>query len=223
MEDCVSIVLDGPAGVGKSTIAKAIARRLGFQYIDTGAMYRTATLLALENNIAADEEGQHKIVSLVAVRPFRFAFANGLLQVWHGDRNVTDAIRMQPVSRTVSLVSSLPAVRQCLTEVQRQMAARCNVVMEGRDTGTVVLPNAKYKFFLTADDEERARRRCRELAEKGVDTDLQQVRQELARRDYLDSTRQLAPLTCAPDALVVDTTHLTADQVVEVILSHVQV
>lgn len=219
VEQHKSVVLDGPAGVGKSTIAKALARRLGYQYIDTGAMYRTAALLALENDIPPQESGQEEITRLVLAQPFVFVFDGPLLRVFHGDREVTEDIRTGQVSYLVSPVSALPEVRRGLTEVQRKMAARGNVVMEGRDIGTVVLPNATYKFFLIAEDAIRADRRYQELQQKGVDISPQQVRKDLARRDYLDSTRKLAPLQQAKDAIVVDTSNMSIEEVIDCIIA----
>ncbi len=216
-----SVVLDGPAGVGKGTIAKALARRLGYQYIDTGAMYRTAALLALEHDIPPEQPHEHEIARLVLAHPFLFVFDGPLLRVFHGDREVTDDIRTAEVSYLVSPVSALAAVRKGLTDLQRQMASQGNVVMEGRDVGTVVLPDASHKFFLTASDDIRADRRYLELQQKGVEISPQQVRKDLARRDHLDSTRKLAPLQQAKDALVVDTSNMSIEEVVNCILGKI--
>lgn len=216
----VSVVIDGPAGVGKSTLAKAIALELGYNYIDTGAMYRAATLLALENNIPIDEHNQQKILDAVCKKQFIFILDNKQSNIYHGIRDLTEDIRSLEVTRHVSYVAALPIVRKGLRELQRKMAACANVVMEGRDIGTVVLPDAKYKFFLVASAEIRTRRRLLELAKKGLDVNFDTVLQDIEARDKLDSTRAIAPLSKAADAVEIDTSHLDILEVKALILSH---
>lgn len=217
----VSVVIDGPAGVGKSTLAKAIALELGYKYIDTGAMYRAATLLALENNIPIDEHNQQRILDEVCKKEFIFILDNKQSKIFHGVRDLTEDIRSLEVTRNVSYVAALPLVRKGLRDLQRKMAACTNVVMEGRDIGTVVLPDAKYKFFLVASSEIRTRRRLLELANKGLELKFDTVLQDIKARDKLDSTRAIAPLSKAADAVEIDTSHLDILEVKALILSHI--
>ncbi|MDI6709501.1 MAG: (d)CMP kinase [Thermoanaerobacterales bacterium] len=218
MKDVVAI--DGPAGAGKSTVARLVAREIGYRYVDTGAMYRALTLLALRKGIPCDAED---LVAELAARARIIMNGDGPVpSVILDGEDVGTAIRQPEVSRHVSLVARIPAVRERLTELQRRMAAAGRVVMEGRDIGTVVLPHAEHKFFITASAEERARRRQRELAAAGRQCDLDVLAREIARRDFIDSTREVAPLRPAPDALVIDTTERTIDQVVEMIVREVR-
>ncbi|HOB34137.1 MAG: (d)CMP kinase [Firmicutes bacterium] len=218
----ISIALDGPAGVGKSTIAKALALELGYSYVDTGAMYRAVTLFALENNIPIDADHQQTMLELAMRKEFRFIFSDGLFQVYFGDRDITDEIRSLEVTRNVSYVAALPAVRAGMCALQRNMAADANVVMEGRDIGTVVLPDATYKFFLTASVEIRARRRYLELSARGISVSFEDLCREIAARDNLDSSRSHAPLRKAPDAVEIDTTDMNIEEVVARILSYME-
>jgi cytidylate kinase len=207
------VAIDGPAGSGKSTIAKRTAERLGFVRVDTGALYRTVTLLSLEQGVD-DPAGLAELAGSVSVR-----FAEG--RVWVDGRDVTEAIRQAHVTREVSRVSAVPQVRQALLGLQRKLGRNHprGAVMEGRDIGTVVFPDADLKVFLTATDEERARRRHRELQQTGDLTPYDDVLTDLRRRDALDSGRQVAPLRPAPDARTLDSTALSIDQVVDTIVS----
>ncbi|MTI95666.1 MAG: (d)CMP kinase [Firmicutes bacterium] len=216
----ISVVFDGPAGVGKSTIAKTLAYRLNFQYIDTGAMYRTATLLALEHSLPLEADSERAIVDLVTAYMFRFVpDCTGSFRTYYGGRDVSELIRSEAVSAGVSLVAKLPGVRNALTEIQRQLAAESDVVMEGRDIGTVVLPHARYKFFLTASADKRAERRYLELKQTSEEVSLEAVRTNILTRDHLDSTRAVAPLSIPEDAIVIDTTELTIPEVLDKVLS----
>ena len=216
------IVFDGPAGVGKSTIAKTIALELGYAYIDTGAMYRAVTLFALENGVAIDTLNQQALLDLVLNEPFKFVFTGGSLRVYHGNRDITTAVRSQLVSQNVSSVAAMPAVRAGLTDLQRKMAASANVVMEGRDIGTVVLPGADYKFYLTASAEIRAKRRFLELKAQGIEIPLEAIQAEIEARDKLDSSRLDAPLRKAEDAIEIDTSNLDIPEVLARILSYIK-
>jgi cytidylate kinase len=221
-QDYVSVVFDGPAGVGKSTIAKAIALKLGFDYVDTGAMYRAVTLFAMENGLDLSLPHQQQMLDLVLDEPFRFIFSEeGKLRIFHGSRDLTDAVRTREVSRHVSYVAALPWVRKGLTELQRQMAAKANVVMEGRDIGTVVMPNATYKFFLTASPDTRAQRRFLEMTDRDQSLGVESIRDEIIARDTLDSSRTHAPLVKAEDAIEIDTSCLSIHEVVALILSYI--
>ena len=184
-----SIAIDGPSGAGKSTLAKALAARLGFLYVDTGAIYRTVEL-QLSLTYGAD----------------------GLQHMLLAGEDVTQAIRENQVSRYASQVSAYPAVRAFLLEMQRNLARTHDVIMDGRDIGTVVLPQADLKIFLTASVEERARRRCRELQARGAQVDLATIQAEIAQRDYADSHRSAAPLRKAADAVVVDTSQMDREE-----------
>lgn len=218
----VSIVFDGPAGVGKSTIAKAIARKLGFAYIDTGAMYRSVTLLALEQSIPILAEHQDAMLELVRGDEFKFIFEGEHLHIYLGQRDITAAVRSKEVTQYVSQVAAFPAIREGLRVIQRLMAASIDVVMEGRDIGTVVLPDATYKFFLTAGVDVRAQRRFMELSAQGIPADFKEIRRSIQDRDCLDSSRTYAPLRKATDAIEIDTSFLSIQEVIETILTYIK-
>lgn len=213
----MNIAIDGPAGAGKSTVAQLVAKEIGFTYIDTGAMYRALTLMALENNVTLNSE--EELLNVLRSMTIVLKQEPSGQKVFIGDREVTEDIRDPHVTRNVSLVAKHPSVRHKLVDMQRSMAAEQNVVMDGRDIGTHVLPNAQVKVFLTASIEERALRRYKDLQEKGHTPDLVQLKDEIARRDQLDSERETAPLRCAEDAVVLDSTGLAIDQVVDKIVA----
>ncbi|HKE00708.1 MAG TPA: (d)CMP kinase [Planctomycetota bacterium] len=210
----IVIAIDGPSGAGKSTVARALARRLGFLFLDTGAMYRAVALALRKRGVElGDETGVARLVDEVRIR---FSADGERVHIQLGDgpeEDVTDAIRTPEVTSIVSQVSALPAVRSRMTALQRGVASGRSVVAEGRDTTTVVFPQADRKFFLTAKLEERARRRRSERPELASQS-VEEVAAEIAARDARDSTRRLAPLVVAPDAVVIDTTGIGLDEVV---------
>ncbi|WP_027363390.1 (d)CMP kinase [Desulfotruncus alcoholivorax] len=220
MNSSVCIAIDGPAGAGKSTVAKMLASKLGYVYIDTGAMYRAVTYQALTDKINMDDTVAITQVA-EAIDLSLKVDAGGNTRIFINDKDVTQEIRRPEVSKNVSLVSRIPGVRIILTRLQRELAAQGGVVMEGRDIGTQVLPDAEKKFFLTASVEERARRRCLELQQNGYPVEYDQVIRDIILRDEIDSNRALAPLKPAPDAVIVDCSGLTAKQVVNMLLSMV--
>lgn len=209
------VAIDGPAGAGKSAAARLLAQELGLPYVDTGAMYRAVALLAIEEGIILPptEEGKARLVALARNLQVRFGGTPASPKVWLGRRDVTTALRREEVSRAASLVSAVPEVREELVRRQRAMGER-GAVMEGRDIGTVVFPDARVKFFLTARPEVRGKRRFEELAKQGVEADLEVIIEEIRERDARDSTRKVAPLRPAADAIVVDTSDLTLQEVV---------
>jgi cytidylate kinase len=210
------IAIDGPAGSGKSTIAREVAKKLGTRYLDTGAMYRAVTLLALEAGLVPERISDAG--ALAAAAPLRLEERpDDLARVFLGDREVTDEIRGRLVSQNVSAVSADAGVRAVLTERQREEAARGNVVLEGRDMGTVVVPAADVKVFLTASIEERARRRQLQLQAQGAAQSLDQLIADITARDAYDSGRELAPLRKADDAVEIDTTGMSIEQVVSAV------
>jgi len=213
----VNIAIDGPAGAGKSTLARAVAKRLGYIYVDTGALYRAAALFVLERGI--DVYDSVAISAVVPMMDIELKYVNGEQKVYLCGENVSGIIRSPEVSNAASRVSAVVAVRQYLFDLQQNLAETCDVVMDGRDIGTVVLPNAQVKIFLTASPEERAQRRYRELREKGVDIDYNVVLRDVNERDYNDSHREVAPLKPAEDSLIVDTTGLTLEQSEELLYS----
>ncbi|RKY76523.1 (d)CMP kinase [candidate division KSB1 bacterium] len=214
------IAIDGPAGSGKSTTAKLLAQKLNYLYLDTGAMYRAITLKALRQKI--DEHDDHSLTELAENTDITLINRDGVLHVLLDGEDVTDKIRTPEIDRAISYVSMVPAVRRRMVELQRQLGKQGGVVAEGRDIGTVVFPQADLKIFLVASVEERGKRRWKELQARGVEVPLEQVIEEIQRRDKLDSSRKLSPLKKAPDAIEVDTTKLTIPQQVEVILQKVR-
>ncbi|HFU4055099.1 TPA: (d)CMP kinase [Streptococcus suis] len=212
----IQIAIDGPASSGKSTVAKIIAKDFGYTYLDTGAMYRSATYLALQNGIeVTDQDG---IVALLAQNPIRFGRdENGQQLVFVGEQDVTLPIRDNQVTNNVSAVAALPLVREKLVRLQQEIAQAGGIVMDGRDIGTVVLPQAELKIFLIASVEERALRRFKENTERGIETDLETLKEEIAARDYKDSNRAVSPLKAADDAITFDTTGVSIEGVVQFI------
>lgn len=212
----MQIAIDGPAGVGKSTLAKALAQHLDIIYLDTGAMYRGVTLLAQRQGVLP-EEGP-ALEQLLEELSLNFRMIEGKKCLFNHDENIEEAIRKPEISKIVSEYAKLASVRTAMTRQQQRIAAETSVIMDGRDIGTVVLPDADFKFFITASVEERARRRYLELEEKGIHQDYQELVEDIARRDRLDSTRDIAPLKQAEDAILVDTDALNADEVLEKII-----
>ncbi len=214
MSNSVRIAIDGPAGAGKSTIARRVAARLGFVYIDTGAMYRAVALAALRSDTALDDAPTLESLA----RDSEIQFEPGATRVLLNGEDVSEAIRRPEISPAASKVSALPGVRRAMVDKQRELAAHHSVVMEGRDIGTVVFPDAGVKIYLDASPEVRAARRVLELAEKGIAADAAEVAREIHERDLRDSTRADSPLRPAADAIHVDTTGLSLDQVESAIL-----
>lgn len=209
----ISVAIDGPAGAGKSTISRRAAKEIGFIYVDTGALYRAIGLYTLRNETdTGDKEAVQAMLKAIRVE---LAFVEGEQRVLLCGEDVSGAIRTPEVSMAASRVSALPEVRAFLFDLQKDMARTHNVVMDGRDIGTVVLPDAQVKIFLTASPEERARRRYDEMLEKGEAADYQAVLEDIKQRDYQDSHRAIAPLVPAKDAVLVDTTGNTLEQSVE--------
>lgn len=210
----VSIAIDGPAGAGKSTVAKIVAEKLGFQYIDTGAMYRAYTLKILDNGIDPTDEGR----VLTLLESTNIDFRDN--RIFLDEAPVDEEIREGRITRNVSYIASYKAVREKMVRLQQDMSTRKSVVMDGRDITTVVLPNADFKFFVTASAEERGRRRYLELLGKGVKgITLEDTIEDIKRRDTFDSTREESPLTKTEDSYLVDTTHMTIDEAVDHIIS----
>ena len=206
-----SIAVDGPSGAGKSTLAKLLARRLGFLYVDTGAIYRTVGLRAYRAGV--DPEDEAAVTALLDGLDIELKYgADGLQHMYLDGEDVTDAIRQHVISRYTSGVSAIPAVRAFLLERQRDMAREHDVIMDGRDIGTVVLPEAELKIFLTASAQARARRRLLELEGKGVAASFEEVLKDIEYRDAQDSGRAAAPLKAAEDAILVDTSEIGFEQ-----------
>ena len=211
-----NVAIDGPAGAGKSTIAKLVAKEKGYVYVDTGAMYRGLAIHFLENGIEAEETG--KIVEACKDADVQIRYEDGQQQVYLNGKNITAKLREEVVGNMASKSSAIPEVRAKLLELQRELARREDVIMDGRDIGTCVLPDADVKVFLTASVETRAKRRYDELVEKGVPCNLEEIARDIAERDERDSTREIAPLKQAEDAVLVDSSHMTIEEVVAAIV-----
>lgn len=215
------VAIDGPAGAGKSTISRLVAARRGWTYLDTGAMYRTVTLLGLEQGIlpsAGEELGQLSRHMQMSFQPG----PDGSPRVFAGCREVTEEIRSPEVTSNVSEVSAHAEVREAMVELQRSLMAAGEVIADGRDIGTVVCPDADVKIFLTASNPERSRRRRLEMDAKGIHISQEKMEQDIAARDEYDSTREVAPLMAAKDAVILDTTELSIEQVVDQVVEIIE-
>lgn len=211
----MNIAIDGPAGAGKSTIAKRLAKKLGFIYVDTGAMYRAMTYYFLQHNIDAKDE--NAIAATCPDVDVTITYENGEQQVLLNGENVNGVIRNEEVGNMASSTSVYPVVRKKLVELQRQLAKSADVIMDGRDIGTCVLPDAQVKIYLTASSATRAKRRYDELTEKGVSCDLAEIEKDIIDRDYRDMHRETSPLRQAEDAVLVDSSEMNIDEVVDAI------
>ncbi|WP_100372680.1 (d)CMP kinase [Bacillus sp. FJAT-45037] len=220
MNNVINIAIDGPAGAGKSTVAKLVAEQLDFLYIDTGAMYRALTYYALQKKINLEDE--NPLFALLTDIRIDLKSTEHHAQVFVNQADVTEEIRTDEVNKHVSLVSSHPSIRIEMVERQRNLAKGTNAVLDGRDIGTYVLPEAKVKVFLTASVEERAKRRHDEQVNKGYPSNLEELKKDIARRDQLDSTRDFAPLKQADDAVEIDSTSKSIPEVVQVIIDLVK-
>lgn len=216
----INVAIDGPAGAGKSTVSRAAAKAIGFIYVDTGALYRAVGVNALRKGI--DTKDKAAVAASLSDISVDLVFENGEQKVLLNGENVSSEIRTPPASMAASDVSAVPEVRAFLFDLQRDIAKRNNCIMDGRDIGTVVLPDAKVKIFLTASPEERATRRYKELIEKGSDVKYEDVLAELIQRDYNDSHREIAPLKPAEDGVILDTTGLSLEESVNEIIKTVK-
>ncbi len=216
----INVAIDGPAGAGKSTVARAAAQKLGYIYVDTGALYRAVGVYCLRNSIVTtDVDGVGAILKDITVE---LKFIDGVQHVFLNGDDVSTEIRLPEASMAASNVSAIPSVRAFLFDLQRDIAAKNNCLMDGRDIGTVVLPNAQVKIFLTADPEERAMRRYKELIEKGSNVTFEEVLEDLKVRDYNDSHREIAPLKPAEDSVIVNTTGMTLEESINTIVKTVE-
>jgi len=217
MDKRISIAIDGPAAAGKSTVAKVVAKKLSYVYIDTGAMYRAITYAALEQKV--DIENEEKLMEVVKNVNIEFQQGENTQLVFLNGQDVSEVIRTPDVTNRVSIVAKHRLVREEMVRRQQELAEKGGVVMDGRDIGTHVLPDAEVKIFMLASVEERAERRHLENMNKGFDSNLEQLKEEIARRDKLDSEREVSPLKKADDALELDTTSLSIEEVVQKIMS----
>ena len=211
----ISIAIDGPAGAGKSTIAKTVAKKLSFIYVDTGALYRAIGLYALKSNL----NSENKVIFSLKEIKVDLKFENNSQKVFLCDEDVSEKIRTPEVSMMASKVSAISAVREFLFDLQRDLARKNNVIMDGRDIGTVILPDADVKIFLTASSEKRAQRRYKELVEKGLQVSYDDILNDIIKRDADDSNREIAPLKVAQDAILVDTSEYNLEESINLILN----
>lgn len=212
-----NIAIDGPAGAGKSTIAKRVARELSFIYVDTGAMYRGIAWYLLQNGISPEDD--ERLAKCCGQIHMDIAYENGEQQILLNGRNITGELRTEEVGNMASAAAAKPCVRSALLELQRNLAVKSDVLMDGRDIGTNILPNAQLKIFLTASVEVRAGRRFQELREKGITCTLEEVARDIRERDERDANRAVAPLKMAEDALLVDSSEMSIEEVTEKIIS----
>lgn len=213
----INIAIDGPAGAGKSSVAKLVSKKLGYIYVDTGALYRTVGLYSIRKGI--DTKDAEAVTETLKDIEVKLGFVDGAQHVFLNGEDVSEAIRTPEASMGASNVSAIPAVRTFLFDLQRDIAKNNNCIMDGRDIGTVVLPDAQIKLFLTASPEARAQRRYKELVEKGEKVDFQDVLDDINKRDYQDSHREIAPLKQAEDAVLVDNSGCNLEEGAELLLS----
>lgn len=209
----ISVAIDGPSGAGKSSISKTVAKKLGFIHVDTGALYRALAYIAIKNCVNLSDE--ILLENLLKTTNVKITHVDGVQSVFVNDENVTDKIRTEEVSMGASNISKIPIVRGFLLDLQRELAEKNNVIMDGRDIGTVVLPNADVKIFLTASAEKRAERRYKELLEKNEKIEYNEIIKDIIKRDYQDEHRTIAPLKAADDSVIVDTSDLSFDESVQ--------
>lgn len=212
----ISVAIDGPAGAGKSTIAKLVGKRFNLMYINTGAMYRAVSLLSKEQNI--DPNQVDRIINIIDQMEMHFENDDLILN----GVNIQNQITMPEISSIVSNYASIPEVRKKLVRMQREMSEKFNVIMDGRDIGTVVLKNSKFKFFLTATAEERAKRRYIELTNRGIEVEYNELLKDIIKRDLIDSTREVDPLKKADDAIEIDSSNYNIEEVTEIICNYIQ-
>ena len=215
-----NIAIDGPAGAGKSTIAKIVAKELGYIYVDTGAMYRTMALACYRAGIKADQK--EEVIEKCKSVDVSLGYENGTQKVYLNGEDVSIEIRQEVIGNMTSAIAVYGPVREILVKMQQELAAKNNVVMDGRDIGTVVLPNADLKIYQIASVETRAKRRYLENLERGLDADLETIKKEIEERDYQDTHREISPLKKAEDAIELDTSSLTLEEVVEQVLTLIQ-
>ena len=213
-----NVAIDGPAGAGKSTIAKLVAKKKGYIYVDTGAMYRGLAIHFLKKK--ADPEDRQAVAEACRDAEVTIGYEDGVQQIYLNGENVTGMLRTEEVGNMASKTSAIPEVREKLLELQRSLAREKDVIMDGRDIGTNILPNADVKIYLTASVETRARRRYDELKEKGTDCSLDEIARDIRERDERDMTREIAPLKKAEDAILVDSSDMTIQEVVDTICSY---
>lgn len=213
-----NVAIDGPAGAGKSTIAKLVAKEKGYIYVDTGAMYRGLAIHFLKKGI--DPENKEAVAKACQDAEVTIGYENGIQQIYLNGENVTEMLRTEEVGNMASKTSAIPEVREKLLDLQRSLAREKDVIMDGRDIGTNILPNADVKIYLTASVETRARRRYDELKEKGTDCSLDEIARDIRERDERDMTREIAPLKKAEDAILVDSSDMTIQQVVDEICGY---
>ncbi|MCU6746623.1 MULTISPECIES: (d)CMP kinase [Lachnospiraceae] len=213
-----NVAVDGPAGAGKSTIARLVAKKKGYIYVDTGAMYRALAVYFLDNGIKA--ENTEEVVRACEKAEVSIAYRDGVQQVMLNGENVTDRLRNEEVGNMASATSAVPQVRQKLLSLQKNLARKEDVIMDGRDIGTNILPNADVKIYLTASVDTRALRRYKELKEKKIPCDFEEIKQDIAKRDEQDMNRKTAPLRMAEDAILIDSSDMTIEEVVEKICSY---
>lgn len=215
----INVAIDGPAGAGKSTIAKAAAKELGFIYVDTGALYRAVAYNAVKNGVVDDEQG---IISMLDDTKVELKYVNGVQSVYLNGEDVSGFIRTPEISMGASKVSAIPQVRAFLLNLQREIAKTNNVIMDGRDIATVVLPDAEVKIFLFASPECRAERRYKELVEKGENVSFDDVLKDVNQRDYQDSHREIAPLKPSEESIMADTSELTLQESIDLIVNTIK-
>lgn len=215
----INVAIDGPAGAGKSTIAKAAAKELGFIYVDTGALYRAVAYNAVKNGVIDDEQG---IISMLDDTKVELKYVEGVQSVYLNDEDVSGFIRTPEISMGASKVSAIPQVREFLLNLQREIAKTNNVIMDGRDIATVVLPDAEVKIFLFASPECRAERRYKELVEKGENVSFDDVLKDVNQRDYQDSHREIAPLKPSEESIMADTSELTLQESIDLIVNTIK-
>lgn len=215
--DNIIIAVDGPAGAGKSTVAKMVAKRLNISYLDTGAMYRVVTYGALKSGIDVDDD--ESVIEIADEADITFDNAG---RIYLNGEDVSEQIRSREVSANVSVVAQIQRVRIRMVELQREIARNIPLILDGRDIGTYVFPNADFKFFLIASPHERGRRRCNELKLKGIACNIEEIVEDIKKRDLADSQREFAPLKKADDAIEIDTTHMSIEEVVEKIIGIVE-